>query len=204
MSIRITGSSGAAVIGTIQASAADATPSEAPAVLPSSSSSLASSGDIGAMISALLLESGKATRETAKLLKDAASACEDAAHARKIDAMETAADRKLVAGITEGAASITEGFMSGLGAASEGYAGKFSAIAKGGGTVDKTMWNHFAADAERDVAQAEREVTQGKRNIESAGDMDKDAKDLLRRAMSHYAEYVRAKDDASKAALFRA
>lgn len=204
MSIRIQGSISATAIHEANGLSASASPGNAPEVMPEPIAALASSGDVGAMIAALLLESGKTSRETAKLLKEAAGAAEDAAHTRKIDAMETAADRKLVAGVAQGAGSVVEGVMGGTGAATGKPLEKFSPIAKGGGSVDGAVWNYLASDAEKEVAKADREATQAKRNVESAGDIDKDAKDLLRRAMSHYAEYVRAKDDASKAALFRA
>jgi hypothetical protein len=205
MSIRIQGSIHAVSIASPQAATEPNASADAPSLMPASATTLASSGDVGAMIAALLLESGAASRETAKLLKDAAAAAEDAAHARKLDEMSTAADRKLGAGLAVGIGEIGQGGLGFSGAATkDDRLGAASPGAKGLGDAAKAGFDYLASSNDEEVAKADRAMTQAKRNVESAGDIDKDAKDLLRRAMSHYADYVRAKDDASKAALFRA
>lgn len=166
---------------------------------------LESSGDVGAMVAALLMEMSKSSREIARSSREAATAAEDAAHAQKIEHMKDAAESKFIGGLTSGGLTVGSSAL-----AVGGEMGRNEPVAKsaksleGGSAIAGAITNFSASNSDVEKEHADRALTQAKRNVESAGDMDKDAKDLLRRAMSHYAEYVRAKDDASKAALFRA
>lgn len=172
-------------------------------VLPDPMVSLAASGDVAAMISALLLEAGKNSREVARQSRDAAIAAEDAAHARKIEHMENAATQQLVGGIASGGLQIYSALATAT--APSDSAGKVATALLGGYDKLATAYTSYAAkQEEKEQARAERALTQAKRGVEAAIDTDKDAKDLIRRAMGYYADYLRAKDDANKAALFRA
>lgn len=185
---------------------ADAPTSEAPTPLPDARlHDVASSGDVNAMIAALLVETGQAARESAKMARDAAAKSEDAAHAAKIDHMETAATWKLVGGIVGGTSKIGAGGAEIGGAL--GRSAPLQASSKGlegAGDVGKAFADFAAAGEDLEVAHADRALTQAKRHVEASTEADSDAKDLIRRAMSAYADYVRGKEDATKAALFRA
>lgn len=179
---------------------------EPPGLLPDAKlESMQHSGDVGAMIAALLIESSQHSREIARSVRDAALAAEDAAFGRKIDAMESAAQERLIGGLASGGMTIGAGTVPVAGDFMHNAPMAKSAKAwEGGAATGKTLGDFCAAQSDIEREHAERAMTQAKRNVESAGDMDKDAKDLLRRAMGYYSEYARAKDDASKAALFRA
>lgn len=186
--------------------ATTASTESAPSTLPDANlSELKSSGDVASMIAALLLEAGKASREISRRARDAAAAAEDAAHARKIEHMESAASARFAAGLASGSCQVVGG-----GAAVTGNLWHNDPLAKskdcfeGSGVIGKAFGDLNAASHDMEKERAERELTQAKRNVEAAGDMDKDAKDLIRRAMGYYGDYIRAKDDATKAALFRA
>lgn len=163
------------------------------------------SGDIGAMIAALLIETSKSSRDIARSVRDTAAAAEDAAHASKIRHMQDAADARLVGGLTSGGLTIAAGVAAGGGEVRRNaLLAKSEKSLEGGATVADSIAKFSATESDIEKEHAERAQAQAKRNVESASDLEKDSRDLLRRAMSHYADYVRAKDDASKAALFRA
>lgn len=177
-----------------------------PAMLPDASlHEMTLSGDTGAMIAALLLESGKASREVARKARDAAAAAEDAAHADKIEHMESAATSRMIGGIAGGGCQAAGGTAAVFGSVARNDPWLQSKpIFEGGGTIGKSLGDFAATNADIEKEHADRALTQAKRGVESAGETDKDAKELLRRALGYYGEYVRAKDDATRAALFRA
>ena len=167
------------------------------------------SGDVGSMIAAMLLEAGAHARETARRQKETALEREEQAETAKIHAMSSEASDRMWGGLADaaggavsGAAEISTAVLpnvnpkllsgSGVGAKS-GLQGLSSAY-----------WNKNADDDKQDAAKADRKITQAKRNVESASDNDKDARDLIRRALDHYKDFISAKDEAKHAALFRA
>ena len=183
-------------------------PEPSPLMPESKTSEIMASGDLGAMIAAMLLETGARSRETARNAKDAAMKAEEAACEQKIQKMEVEAKKKLFAGLAGAAATGLPGVASFASAAMpkvdarvfQGSGAISDSMSKGAGA----LWSYEADDAKREIAQAEREITQAKRAVENASDDDKDAKDLLRRALDHYKEFATAKEDAKRAALFRA
>lgn len=186
-----------------------ATTSEAPALMPESKTAqLMASGDLGAMITAMLLEAGTHSRETSRKAKDAAARQEEAASSRKIEHMKEQADKKFLAGMASSGGS----FLSGVATISSAVCNKTDpAIFKGSGAGIEgvgigasAFWSREADAANEASAQAEREMTQAKRAVESASDGEKDARELLRRALDHYKSFLSAKDDASRAAILKA
>ena len=183
-------------------------PEPAPLMPESKASELMASGDLGAMIAAMLLETGARSRETARAAKDAALKSEEAACERKLQQMEVEAEKKLLSGLAGAAATGLPGLASVLSVANpkidsrlfQGGGGLGDSMSKAAGAV----WSSEADEAKREIAQAEREMSQAKRAVENASDDEKDAKELLRRALDHYKEFATAKEDAKRAALFRA
>lgn len=185
--------------------ARDAGTREAPSVLPSPNARLQTSGDVGAMIAAMLLSSAQTSREIARRTRDAAAAAEDVAQAQKIEHMEEAAKWRFVGGVTGGAMKVASGAAEGGGEIGRNYPIKAaSKPLEGGGDVGKSITDYVAAQEDIEVQHADRALTQAKRNVDAASEMDRDSKELLNRTLGYYAEYMRAKEDATKAALFRA
>lgn len=174
----------------------------------STTARLMASGDLGSMVTAMLLEAGTHSRETSRKAKDAAARQEEAACSRKIEHMKEEAENKLLAGIASSAGT----GLSGLATIGSAVRNKTDpALFKGSGTLAEGVgqglsaaWTRYADDAKEAVAQAEREMTQAKRAVESASDGEKDARELLRRALDHYKSFLSAKDDAARAAILKA
>jgi hypothetical protein len=182
---------------------------EAPPLMPQSSTAeLMASGDIGAMISAMLLEAGGHSRDIARKSKEAALDAEEAACSKKIHEMENSAENKLAGGL---ASAFGSGLAGGASIASALRPNTNQAFFKGGGEAADALgkgasayWSYQSDQANLEVEKAEREMTQARRGIESASENEKDARDLLRRALDHYKDFVNAKNAAAQAALFRA
>jgi hypothetical protein len=160
------------------------------------------------MIAAMLLEAGDHSRDIARKSRDAALEAEAAACAKKIHAMKDAAQDEFLAGAIGAAGTGLSGLAS-ISAAVRpntdsrlftGSGGIAEGLSKGG----TAYWNWSSGQAEQEEATAERAMTQAKREVESASDQEKDAKDLLRRTLDHYKDFLTAKNEASQAALFRA
>ena len=179
--------------------------SDAPPLMPQKPErELMASGDLGAMITAMLLESGKEARKSARAAKDAAGAAEDAAFERKIEDMKDAADARFAAGLGSAGGTGLSGVVTMVSpfsrdTANKGSAASIDALGKGG-----SVWaTEVASQQDREVEKAERCVKQAGRSIESANDADKDAKELIEKALQFYAEYANGQNDMKKAALFR-
>jgi hypothetical protein len=184
-------------------------PTSAPPVLPDSKTAvLMASGDLGSMLAAMLIEAGTHSREVARRSKEAALDAEDAACVGKIESMKAEASHRFYAGLADGAGMAFEGVAAMSPAVLtkvspdvlKGAGGMGKGIAKGG----SAFWGESADGAGREVAAAERAITQARRNVEAASDSEKDAKDLLRRTLDHYKDFITAKEDAQKAATLRA
>lgn len=190
--------------------AAAATEAAPPELLPKSSyDELMSSGDVGAMVAAMLLKASANSRATARAAKEAALRSEEAAARAKLELMQDKADASLVAGIVGGGATAVSGLVSGSCAFANGDKAEkaLTGAAKGldgSGNVARSVWDFDAANREIEVQAQERRLLQAKRGVESASDDDRDARELARKVLGFYAEYQRSKEDARKAALFRA
>ncbi len=170
---------------------------------------LTCSGDLGAAIAAMLLIASKNQRAAAREAKEAALASEVAAHRSRIDNMEKAAEKRFVGGMTSGFTTIGAGGMTLAGGTCSEMSNqkKFEGGGKAGdgaGKVAEAFFARDASEADRAAETDEQAAKQAGRTIERAIDDAKDANDLLRRAMEHYKEFLTAKEDAKRAALFRA
>jgi hypothetical protein len=184
--------------------------SSAPLLPKSKVDQLMASGDVASMLAAMLIEAGEKSKEAARLSRDAALQAEEAASQRKIEHMEKAAEQKFLGGFASGLGVTAQGGLGITGAAvaksdlgHDGWKGGGSA-SDGIGKMGGAYFNEMGAQEDKEVAQAERELTQAKRAVESASDDGKDAKDLLNKVLDHYKELTTAKEDAKRAALFRA
>ncbi len=178
-------------------------------LLPGPFAELASTQDIGAQIAALIVSVAREQKESARATRAVAERAQQAADENELACMKEQADAKLAAGMLEGGTKVVSGAI-GIGSAgcsSKAAAAAWKGVAEGtagAGKVLSTLKNHdadMAALAEKKWGQiAGREG----RAVGDASDLEKDAKEMLDRALSYYKEYLTAKSDTQRATLLRA
>lgn len=119
------------------------------------------------------------------------------------------ADLKLVSGILQGTAQVAAGSMTAgvAGTTSEAKKAMWSGMAKvveGGGKLNSAVADHFAADAAQAAKRASFDAGHAKTAVDDARDLDKDAKEMMNRAIGYYKEYLTAKADTQRATLLKA
>jgi hypothetical protein len=184
------------------------TETEAPQLLPPPFASLAGSSDLGAQIAALLVCASREQKEAARQSRQAAEKAQCAAEERELDKMGEEADLKLASGIIQGTAQVAAGSMN-AGSAWRGDETRqlWSGIAKsteGDAKLKSAIVDHFAADSAQEAKAAAFEAGHAKTAVDDARDLDKDAKEMMSRALSYYKEYLTAKADTQRATLLKA
>jgi hypothetical protein len=168
-------------------------------LLPGPLNELASSSDVGAQLAGLIVKSAydqqEGARETRKMSECAQRDAED----RQLQAMRDEADSTLMSGLMEGGTQIAGGAMN-LGGASAGA----SAAVEGMGKVDSAFAKHDANMSKEAATAQEQIAAREKRAVDDARDTDKDAKEMLNRALGYYKEYLTAKADTQRATLLKA
>ena len=183
--------------------------SDAGTALPDPLTTLALSGDPGAELAALAVQSGEAEDAVAQEARDTEVAIEVREDARQVDAMHKKAGDIRTAGIWEG-----------VGMAVEGVAGVLAVIpasnrvadavklggkaANGGAIIASTFYKATEADddALADAAKSASDLAKGA--ADDLGDARKSAGDLISAALDFYREYTSAQAAANTAALHRA
>jgi hypothetical protein len=177
-------------------------------ILPSPMQHLAASGDIGAQISALLLEIGHDQKKAARAAREAAEHAQLAAEERELDAMKEQADAKLAAGLVGAGAQLGSAAMrlEAVGAPdakAQGLKAGADAVSAFG-TIDKTILEYGADEAGRRSKRAGNAVSHQKSAVEDAREQAKDAKASIDKAIDLYKEYLTGKNEAARAAFLKA
>ncbi len=177
-------------------------------LLPGPLNDLASSSDVGAQLAGLIVKSAYDQKEGAREARKISERAQREAEDKQLDAMKKEADSRLVAGIMEGGTQIAGGAM-GVGGAAAG--GSTQAALKGGaamlegmGKVDSAFATHDANMSKEAATAQEQIAAREKRAVDDARDIDKDAKEMLNRALGYYKEYLTAKADTQRATLLKA
>lgn len=183
---------------------------------------LVGSGDPGAMLAALVVESGKTQGDVARQTRHAAEHAQVAAESAEIQDMHDKADLQREQGIIDGALQIAQGvgeFAKGMNEASatvDGGAAKQAdeeratcwgagaAGLKGAQSVVDGVFNGNITDKDADEKVHEASADACKQIAADAHDDEKDAKDLMNKALDFYKEYVDAKNQTTMAAIHRA
>jgi hypothetical protein len=177
-------------------------------LLPSPLDQLSASSDIGAQIAGLLVCASREQKEAARQSRNAAETAQRAAEDRELDKMSDEADLKLASGIVQGTAQIAAGSITAGSACSSAATSKLcGGVAKaveGDGKLKSAFIDHFAADAAQGAKRAAFDAGHAKTAIDDARDLDKDAKEMMNRALGYYKEYLSAKSDTQRAALLKA
>jgi hypothetical protein len=167
------------------------------------------SGDVGAELAALAVQSGEAQRRTSQDIRDALEDSVESQENQQIDAMRAKARDTFASSFIEGAGIAASGACD-FGAAfstcdatkSEWTAsGKLAqGFAKMGSAFYAQNSVNDDADATSDASAADR----AKRAIQDTNDAYKDAGDYVSAAINFYREYVAAQGQTTNAALHRA
>jgi hypothetical protein len=170
---------------------------------------LAMSGDPGAELAALAVQSGEEQQTVAQAGRDTE------------EKIEVAEDNQQVADMQKKATDIrTAGIVTGAGMAAEGgctLAGAFSQtdkmrqivtgggkVANGGATIGGAFANAAAANEDANAAAAKSASDQAKGAADDLHDAKKAGGDFISAALDFYREYTSAQASASSAALHRA
>ena len=196
------GPSGAAAIGNDFAASSVDVPGS---ILPDP---LAMSGDPGAELAALAVQSGEEQQTVAQAGRDVEEKIEVSEDNQQVADMRQKADDMRSAGVVEGVGMMAEGGASvgaafvptkiGLGLQGGGK------LANGGATVGKTMFQAAEANDDADAASAKSASDQAKGAADDLHDAKRAGGDLISAARDFYREYTSAQASASSAALHRA
>lgn len=217
---------GPTTTSTLPSTAPQAIPvGDAPPMLPGTHD-LMCSGDAGAMIAALAVESGRSQKKAALEQRRNAEATETAEQNAQIQALRDKADLVRIQGVVDGAMTLGEGLLdfgkdmnaaSAEGAKSEGRLGDQASadaraarygggakLVKATGQVVDGLFKGAIADKDTDAQVHEQLATRAKRAVEDATGDYEDAKKLMEKALDFYKEYTGAKNGAVSAAIHRA
>jgi len=206
-------------------------PSEGTHLLPDPIHALLNSGDPGAEMAALVLQSAKEDKKIGRSIRDAEERAQQAAEAAQLAKMQEKADSAYMAGLASGFGTVASGLVSAVGASKVGEASKLDAdranaspniktpasatsvemvwgaygkLTEGTGKLVATHFQGEADDADVEATHQEQLAGRHKRAVDDARDQVRDAKDLVDRTLSFYKEYTTAKADAQRAAFIKA
>jgi hypothetical protein len=198
---------------TSSANGSDAAPSanqagEGPAPLPDPVVALATSGDVGAEIAALAVQSGDAQRRTAQDIRDALEQYVDSQENHQIEAMRAKARDAFANSFIEGAGMAANGAFGCVGASKDQatkseWAGG-GMLAQGGAKIGSAFFAQSMANDDADATSHSSSADRAKRSIQDASDAFKGAGDYVNAAIEFYREYVSAQGQTMNAALHRA
>jgi hypothetical protein len=171
-------------------------------------SALIASGDVGAEVAALAVETGETQRQDAQVVRDEMEASAAAEEDQEVAAMRDKADAIRNAGIAEGIGMGLDGVCNIVaGPCSSGA----QTSLKGGGMLAEGTGKIVGACFSADGATADANATRHKVNADHAKDVANDAHDELKGASEYvnsaidfYREYVSAQGQTMSAALHRA
>ena len=178
-------------------------------ILPDPLAAMALSGDPGAELAALAVQSGERQQTVAQTARDTEAQIEVGEDHQQVDAMHQKARDIRAAGIWEGGGMIGEGACSFTGAflPSPKLGNSFVAGGKGADGVAKVVAaGSRAAEANDDAtaAAAKSASDQAKSAADDLHDVKKGAGDFISAALDFYREYTSAQASANSAALHRA
>ncbi len=193
-----------------------------PAAVMPEVSALQFSGDPGAMLAALTMATAKSEGDVARQQRDDAMSAQDKSEALEIHDMRDKANLQRVQGVVDGALQITAGLCDlgkGINEAKEvgatgsdlkddklraAWLGGGSAACKAGQSVADGLFNGAITDKDADAKMHAASADAFKRMADDAHDNEKDAKELLTKALDFYKEYVDTKNQTTLAATHRA
>ncbi|HEY8041391.1 MAG TPA: hypothetical protein VIF15_16410 [Polyangiaceae bacterium] len=182
------------------ASTSTTVPDAGPPPLPDPLDALALSGDPGAELAALAVESGQAQRRSARAARDACEAAEVHEQDAEIAAMRQKADDLRVEGLIEGAGMAAQGVGAVGGDATKGV----GLMAGGAAKVVATGRGADAANDDADATLHKNAAAHAKDAADAMHDTWKEGADYVKAALDFYREYTSTQAQSRSAALHRA
>lgn len=181
---------------------------EARHLLPGPLNDLSSSSDVGAQLAGLIVKSAYDQKEGAREARQISERAQREAEDKQLAAMKEEATSNLIGGLMEAGTQIAGGAMAVAGAgcgdkAMETSLAGSAEMVKGMGKFDSVMAKHDADMAKQSATREEQTASREKRAVDDARDIDKDAKEMLNRALGYYKEYLTAKADTQRATLLK-
>lgn len=177
-------------------------------LLPAPFATLEGSADVGAQITALLVCASREQKQEAREARQSAETAQRSAEERELSKMSDEANCKLASGLVSGATQVAAGAMTvGAAGAATDTAKTLEGAAtatQGFGKLDSACLDYYASDASKGAKEANQRAGHAKTAVEDARDLDKDAKEMLNRALGYYKEYLTAKADTQHATLLKA
>jgi len=170
---------------------------------------LTSSGDIGAEMAALAVQSGQEQKDVARASRDADEAAEEHEEDQEVQAMRQKADDIRSEALLDGIGTAAEGIgMIGAGFSStpqvgERWQGGGKLVAAGMHIGGGDKGAHEAAD-DATAAQHAAAADHAKSAAEDMHDAARDASDYVKTAVEFYRDYVSTEAETRAAALHRA
>jgi hypothetical protein len=155
------------------------------------------SGDMGAQVAALVVQSGLEENEIARTERQTEERVQDAAEQEQVELLRQKADDTEMASFVEGGTEIAAGCMGGQQTA-RGLA------TTGAGKIGGGVFKGLADRDEADAAAAEHAASHARRAVDDAIEAGKDARKLVGDAIDFYRGYENAAAQAQNAALRRA
>jgi hypothetical protein len=181
----------------------------AEAGLPDPVTALALSGDPGAELAALAVQSGERQETVAQTARDAQEQTEVSDDNQQVAAMHQKADDIRSAGMWQGLGMAAEGggtvagaFFSSPKITQELQGG--GKMANGGATITATHFSAAEANDDANADQARAAADQAKGAADDLHDAKKAGGDFISAALDFYREYTSAQASANSAALHRA
>ena len=191
-------------IGDEAASTGAAAPSS---LLPDPLAQLAMSGDPGAMVAALVVETGKEEKDVSRHVEQAESNIQENEERTQVAEMHQKADDMRTQALVTGGIGVGAAAMSAAGSLydfnSKGQRA-FAAASQGltaGQGLAKGEYDATNEDADATVAMHEHNAADAGRAASQAYDNGRDAQKLLESAVDFFREYSSAQDQAKAAAL---
>jgi hypothetical protein len=173
--------------------------------LPLPMQALATSGDIGAQVSALILEVGHDQKKAARVAREAAETAQRAAEEHELQAMHDQAAAKLASGVLAGTVEIASAAVGFTGINGDAQSAELkSKLISGFGKIETTVLDYGADRDGRMAKAAGNAASREKTAVDDARDAEKDAKQTIDKALDLYKEYQTAKADAQRAAFLKA
>jgi hypothetical protein len=186
-----------------QASPASSSPGST--LLPDPAAPRLDDAEAGAQMELLVLLSARDDRESARTTRERSDAALRRAEDAQLDALEERTTAAFTAGMFGGAATAASGGLQIAGAATDHRAWEGGGrLAEGGGKMGSAFFERESSDASTEATHQEQMAGRSRRALDDARDAAKNARELADHALTFYKEYVAAKNEALRAALFRA
>jgi hypothetical protein len=170
---------------------------------------MTASGDVGAELAALAVQSGEAQRRTSRDIRDALEDSVESQENQQVDALRAKAADTFASSLIEGLGTAAEGGCQ-LGASfatCDAVKLKWNAsgtLAQGVAKMGSALYAQNAVNDDANATSDASAADRAKRAIQDTGDAYKDAGDYVNAAIDFYREYVSAQGQTMNAALHRA